>query len=400
MRMVAIAFRYLWSRPLTAALNLLLLSLGLASITFVLLTSEQVDRAFERDLAGIDLVVGAKGSPMQLILAGVFHMDVPSGNIPLAAVQELAKNPQVAKLIPISLGDTFKGFRIVGSNADYPGHYGMKLAQGVLWQTSMQVALGTDAARGTGLQVGSQFAGSHGLGGTGQAHGDRPYTVTGVLAPCGCVLDRLILTATESVWHVHGTSGQPDHDDEKEGDAKREITLALIIYKSPLAAVSLPRFINATTGMQAAAPALEITRLLRMVGVGTQVLRGFGAVLLLTAGLSVFIALWSAVRERRSDLAMLRMLGASPQKVAGLVLCEALLLALLATGLGLLAGHAFTALIAHWLQAERSVALTGWIWLPSEWWVPALGCAIAVVAALLPALSAYRLDVTTLLNSR
>src|SRR5688572_13458992 len=94
----ALSFRYLWSRPLAASLNLLLLSLGLASITLVLLVSEQIDRAFERDLAGIDLVVGAKGSPMQLILAGVFHIDVPPGNIPLDAVRALQKNPQVAKL--------------------------------------------------------------------------------------------------------------------------------------------------------------------------------------------------------------------------------------------------------------------------------------------------------------
>ena len=404
MKIIVIAFRYLWSRPLAAALNLLLLSLGLASVSFVLLIAEQMDRTFERDLAGIDLVVGAKGSPMQLILAGVFHIDVPPGNIPLAAVNELASNPQVAQLIPLSLGDSYKGFRIVGTTPAYAAHYNTTLAQGAEWTKAMQVTLGAQVAKDTGLQVGASFAGSHGLGETGKAHADNPYVVTGLMAPCGCVLDRLILTATESVWHVHeehanGTEN-PGHDDEKEDEAKREVTLALVTYKSPLAAVSLPRLINTTTPMQAAAPAVEITRLLRMVGVGTDVLRGFGAVLLLTAGLSVFIALWNAVRERRADLAMLRMLGASPQKVAGLVLCEALLLALLATVLGLLMGHGLAALIGHWLQTERSVALTGWIWLPSEWWVPALAVAVASLAALLPAVSAYRLDVTTLLNSR
>ncbi len=400
MKIVAIAFRYLWSRPLAAALNLLLLSLGLASITFVLITAEQMDRAFERDLAGIDLVVGAKGSPMQLILAGVFHIDVPPGNIPLEAVQELAKNPQVAKLIPVSLGDAFKGFRIVGTTHPYPAHYGATVAQGTLWTRPMQAVLGAQVARSTSLVAGASFVGSHGLGATGDAHGDTPYQVTGVLAACGCVLDRLILTATESVWQVHEKATALDEEDQKIMEAEREVTLALITYKSPLAAVSLPRFINTTTEMQSAAPAIEITRLLRMVGVGTDVLRGFGAVLLLTAGLSVFIALWNAVRERRADLAMLRMLGASPQKVAGLVLCEALLLALLATGLGLLAGHALTSLIGYWLQSERSLALTGWIWLPSEWWVLAIGVGVATLAALLPALGAYRLDVTTLLNSR
>ena len=145
---------------------------------------------------------------------------------------------------------------------------------------------------------------------------------------------------------------------------------------------------------------MEITRLLRMVGVGTDVLRGFAAVLLLTAGLSVFIALWSAVRERRADLAMLRMLGASPGKVAGLVLCEALLLAVLATAFGMALGHGLCALAGLWMQSERSLPLTGWVWYTAEWSVPALGLGVALLAALLPALGVYRLDVTTLLNSR
>ena len=202
MKMLAIAHRYLWSRPLSAALNLLLLSLGLASITFVLLTSEQMERAFERDMAGIDLVVGAKGSPMQLILAGVFHIDVPTGNIPLAAVQELAQHPQVATLIPLSLGDTFKVFRIVGTTQAYASHYRMTLAHGQNWTRSMEAVAGAPAARDAGLTVGGRFAGSHGLGGKGSSHGDTPYLITGVYAPCGCVLDRLILTSTESVWQV------------------------------------------------------------------------------------------------------------------------------------------------------------------------------------------------------
>nr|WP_315184185.1 FtsX-like permease family protein [uncultured Albidiferax sp.] len=400
MNIVAIAFRYLWSRPLPAALNLLLLALGLASITFVWITSEQMDRAFERDLAGIDAVVGAKGSPMQLILAGVFHIDVPPGNIPLEAVQQLEKDPRVAQLIPISLGDTFRGFRIVGTTPAYAAHYGVKLAQGALWNQPMQTVVGAQVAKNTGLAVGNTFYGSHGLGGTGHVHGDFPYTVIGVLAPCGCVLDRLVLTATESVWKVHEKATALDDEDQKILEQEREITLALVTYTSPLAAVTFPRFINTTTEMQAAAPAVEITRLLRMVGVGTEVLRGFGAVLLLTAGLSVFIALWNAVRERRADLAMLRMLGAPPFKVAGLVLVEALLLASMATALGLLGGHLLAGLVGSWLQAERSLPLTGWIWLPSEWWVLLLGAVVATLAAALPAWEAYRLDVTTLLNHR
>lgn len=407
MNVLSLSWRYLWSRPLTTALNLLLLALGLASMAFLLIARDQVDRAFERDLAGIDAVVGAKGSPMQLILAGVFHLDVPPGNIPLSEVRELEKNPQVAQLIPLSLGDNLGGFRIVGTTHAYPAHYGATLAQGVLWQAPLEAVLGAQVAQRTGLQVGQRFEGAHGLGAGGAVHGDTPYSVTGVLAPCGCVLDRLVLTATESVWRVHddmhaGASMSEDERAELEEALAedREITLALIRYRSPLAAVSFPRFVNQGTSMQAAAPAVEITRLLNMVGVGAQVLRALAAVLVVVAGLSVFIALWSAVRERRADLAMLRMLGAPPARVAALLLCEALWLAALACVLGLLAAHALTAVAGDFLMARHSLAIAGWQWVPWEAWVPVLAFGVAVVAALLPAINAYRIDVTQLLNSR
>jgi putative ABC transport system permease protein len=400
MKTLFLSWRYLWSRPLAASLNLLLLALGLASITFVLLVSQQISRALDRDLAGIDVVVGAKGSPMQLILSGVFHIDAPTGNVPLAAVKELEKNPQVAKLIPISLGDSYLGFRIVGTSLDYVKHYDAKLASGALWAQPMQAVIGSQVARQTGLKVGDSFAGSHGLGGGGESHGQALYVVSGVLAASGSVLDRLILTATESVWKVHETDTALDAEDQKILEEERELTLALIQYKSPLAAVTFPRFVNATTEMQAAAPALEMTRLLSMLGVGTDVLKALGGVLLLTAGLSVFIALWSAVRERRADLALLRMLGAPPRKIAGLLLCEALWLALLACVLGVLLGQGVMAAAAWALQAEKSVVIGAFVWPVELTAVPLLALGVALAASVLPAWEAYRVSVFELLHSR
>ncbi|AYM96179.1 FtsX-like permease family protein [Acidovorax sp. 1608163] len=400
----ALAWRYLWSRPLAAALNLLLLTLGLAAITLVLLVSTQLDQAFERDLDGIDLVVGAKGSPLQLILAGVFHIDVPTGNIPLQEVQDLQSNPLVSQVIPLSLGDSYQGFRIVGTTPDYPAHYRAELAQGALWQQPMDAVLGATVARsvvqpgheGEPL-VGATFVGTHGLGAGGHAHGDHPYRVSGVLAPCGCVLDRLILTSTESVWLVHETATADDPEDLEILKQEREVTVALVRYRTPLAAVSLSRAINANTSMQAAAPAIEVTRLLRLLGVGADVLRAFGGVLLAVAALSVFIALWNAVRERRFDLAMLRMLGAPPGRVAGLVLCEALWLAALACALGLLLGHGLAHALGWALQAQGLLPVTGALWLPEEAGVPLLAGLVAALAALLPAMQAYRTDVADLL---
>jgi len=400
MKTLYFAWRYLWARPLGAALNVLLLSLGLASITFLLLVGAQLSKAFDRDLAGIDVVVGAKGSPMQLILSGVLHIDVPPGNVPLKAVRELEKHPMVASIIPISLGDNLQGFRIVGTSHAYLAHYQATLAQGALWTRPMEVVVGATAARKLGLQLGNTFAGSHGLGAGGHAHGDSAYTVTGILAPSSSVLDRLILTDTASVWKVHEDFTALDDEDREVMEDEREITMALVRYKTPLAAMSFPRFVNTSTEMQAASPALEITRLLSMLGLGTEVMRAFAGVLLLTAGLSVFIALWSAVRERRADLALLRMLGAPPARVAALLLCEAVWLGVLAAVTGVLLGQAFTAALAWLLQLDNSLLIGGMVWPVQLWVVPCLALGVSLVSALLPTVSAYRVSVLELLQSR
>lgn len=399
MRTIALAFRYLWSRPLAAVLNLVLLTLGLASITFVVLVNDQVGRAFERDLAGIDAVVGAKGSPMQLIMSGVFHIDVPTGNVKLADVEKLAQHPQVAKVIPMALGDTYQGYRIVGTTAAYAEHYRVRVAQGAMWAKTMDAVLGAEVARVAGLAPGAPFSGSHGLAAGGAHHDEEPYRVAGVFAACNCVVDRLVLTSMESVWHVHEPEPAAGAA-AAHAEPERDVTTALVMYRTPLAAATFPRFVNTKTNMQAAAPALEVTRLLRMLGAGTEVLRWFGAVLLLTAALSVFIALWNAVRERRVDHAMLRMLGASPGKVAALLVCEALWLALIASVLGLAAGHALMAAAGHLLEAQQSLPVRGWRWAAGEGWIPVAAWATAGVAALIPAISASRADVGLLLSGR
>jgi putative ABC transport system permease protein len=399
MKLLALAWRYLWARPLVAALNLALLALGVAAMSFVVIVGEQVERSVQRDLAGIDLVVGAKGSPLQLILAGVFHLDVPTGNIPLESVKTLREHPLVERVVPISLGDAYKGFRIVGTTLQYPALYGMQLAEGAFWTDKLQAVLGADVAAETNLRLGDTFAGTHGLGVGGEVHGDTPYTVTGRFARCGCVLDRLVLTSLESVWAVHETATAVDEEDKALLAAEREVTLLLVGYKSPLAAVSVPRWVNAQEGLQSAAPALESARLLRMVGAGTDVLRGFGVVLLLAAAASVFVGLVHAVREREPDLAMLRMLGAPPRRVAALVFIEALLLALLGAALGLLLAQGLTALLGWELARQRSLHVT------AGWWSADLGVIVAgtlglaVVAASLPAWRALRLDVSRLLQA-
>ncbi|KJS77016.1 MAG: multidrug ABC transporter substrate-binding protein [Comamonadaceae bacterium BICA1-1] len=401
MNTLSLSWRYLWSRPLATVLNLLLLTLGVTAMAFVLSAREQITHSFERDLSGIDAVIGAKGSPIQLIMSGVFHLDVPPGNIRLADLETLRQHPQVARIIPLSLGDNLGGYRIVGTTPDYVALYGAELAQGQLWQQPMQAVLGAHVATSTGLGLGQRFVGVHGLDPRGKAHDLHPYTITGILAPCRCVLDRLVLTATESVWLVHDDlhgMAQMSPEERASIEAEREVTMALISYHSPLAAVTFPRFVNTQTNMQAAAPALELTRLLTLLGAGTQVLQGFGLTLLLMAALSIFVALWAAVRERETDLAMLRMLGTPARRLVALLLTEALALALLALLLGLLLAQALLAAMAGWLPAGSTTLLQAWRWSPVLLWVPFTALLLAALAAALPAWRVQRLDVMSLLN--
>jgi len=260
--------------------------------------------------------------------------------------------------------------------------------------------LGAEAAAATGLRVGGQFVGAHGLGEGGEKHGEARYKVVGVLRPTGTVLDRLVLCSVESVWFVHVQ--REKHDDPKEvlpqlRADEQEITALLIQYATPIAAATLPRLINATSNLQAASPALESARLFRMIGVGVDVLRAFAFVLVAAAGLSIFIALYNAMEERRYDLAVMRMLGASAGKLMRLVLLEALVLALVGAAIGLALGHLAAEAVGTMLAAEKQGSISGAVWLGAELWLIGLAAAVGLVAGLVPAWRAYRTDIATTL---
>lgn len=231
-------------------------------------------------------------------------------------------------------------------------------------------------------------------------HESAPYTVVGVLAPGAALLDGLVLTSVESVWAVH-QHGEPGDDPQKLVDAmddeEKELTALLLRYATPLAVATLPRFVNATSGLQAASPAFESARLFRMIGIGVEVMRAFGLVLVLAAGLSVFIALWNALEDRRYDLAVMRMLGASPMRILGLMLFEALLLACVGAIAGLVLGHALTAALGVALRDARQIEVSGAVFLIEELWLLGLALGIGAVAALLPAWRAARIDVAAVL---
>ncbi|MGZ3237091.1 MAG: FtsX-like permease family protein [Burkholderiaceae bacterium] len=393
---LTLALKSLRHKPLATVLNLLLMAVGIAMMTFVLSASQQLQDSALRDAQGIDLVVGAKGSPLQLILSSIYHIDVPTGNIPLAAQAQLEKNRLIKKVIPLALGDSYEGFRIVGTDTDYITHYDGTLSQGKLFNAPMEAVFGAQAAARTGAVVGANFVGSHGLARGGEEHKDAPYTIVGILKPTGTVLDRLVLTPVGSVWRVHEIVNGIDIKDKEEKaamDSERELTALLVQYASPLATVTMPRYINSQEGLQAAQPALEAAKLFRMLGVGVDVLRGIAAIVLLSASLSMFVALYNALEERKTDLAILRTLGASPAKLFLLLLLEGLLLALGGALLGWLLGHVCVEILGHVLSSDQNLTMTGWIISPDEAWLALVTIAVGLAAALIPAIRAYRTDI-------
>jgi putative ABC transport system permease protein len=376
---------YLRARPLQTSLSVLLLAFGVATVIALRLVVGQFEERMGRDAQGIDLVVGAKGSPMQIMLAGIYHADAPTGNVPLSVVAVLEKNRLVKKAIPLALGDSWKGWRIVGAPREYAEHYGARVGEGRFYEKPMEAVLGAEVAARTGMRTGGKFAGAHGVGGEGAEH-DEAYEVVGVLAKTGTVVDRLVLTSIESVWEVHHEHGGKE--------TEREVTVILVQYASPLAAAMLPRQINAKSELQAASPAYETARLFRIVGVGVEALRAFALLLVLAAGFSVFIALYGALEERRYDLAVMRALGASRARLFGLLVAEGAVLAAAGALLGIALGHLLTLALGAWLEMQGQHPVDGLQFRVEELWVFAAALGIGIIAALLPAWRGCRADVS------
>jgi putative ABC transport system permease protein len=259
----------------------------------------------------------------------------------------------------------------------------------------MEALVGAEVAQRTGIGLGGRIVGAHGYGGEGAEHGKAPYTVVGILQKNDSVIDRLVLTPIESVWQVHEMAhGPKEAQDKKALEEDREVTVVLIQYATPLAAATLPRAINAKSELQAASPAFETARLFRIVGAGVEALRAFAAVLIFAAGLSVFIALYSALEERRYDLAVMRTLGASPARLFVLLFAEGVTLAVLGVLIGLALGHGFASALGAWLEAAQQPPVTGLFFVREELWLAAAALGVGSLAALIPAWRAYRTDVS------
>ncbi|MFN4146828.1 MAG: ABC transporter permease [Runella sp.] len=404
MNLFKISWANLKEKKLNSFLSALLMTLGIGIISLLLLLNKQLDEQFRRNIKGIDMVVGAKGSPLQLILSSIYQIDSPTGNVSLAEAQRVMKNPLVKKAIPLSLGDNYFSFRIVGTNAQYPAHFEAKLKEGRLFEKTLEATIGSKVAKVTGLKIGDTFAGAHGFDNMDDVHGDKKYTVVGIFEPSNTVVDQLILTDLSSVWaiHEHAEGDAPNTTslltDEKDtptsDDPSQEITSLLVKFRNPMGMVALPRFINENTKMQAASVAVEINRLFSLLGIGIDTLRAIALIIILIAGVSVFVSLYNSLKERKYEMALMLSMGATRTKLFVMLLLEGLWLALVGYVAGLVLSRLGLWLFSRAAESDYHYNFSDFGLLNEEIWLLVGAMLIGILAAALPSVGIYRINLS------
>ena len=442
-------------------LSVLLTAFGVAILIVIYISSLTLEKQLENNTKNIDLVVGAKGSPMQLILSSLYHVDNPTGNIPLAEAAKIADNPFVQLATPISLGDNYKGHRIIGTDQTFLDLYELKIKEGKIWSKSFQVLLGAEVARKNNLKIGDKIFSAHGLSVEAHQHDEHPFTVVGILSPAQSVVDNLILSNLASVWDVHGIAHHDEHLHEEDHNHEHdhahhdhnhnhdadhhdhehhdhaseqsppkteieeelvsekpqnnafiksigqdmvedqgvEITALLVKYSSPTAISVLPRMINQSTQMQAASPAIESSRIFSLLGVGFDSLGILAYVIMIIAGFSVFISLYNAMKDRKYDLAIMRTLGATKAKLFTLTIVEGMVITFIGGLIGLILGHSILYYIS--LQTSQSADFIEAFAIQSnEFIILVIATFIGVLASIIPAIKAYQTTISNTLSSK
>ena len=399
-----IAWSYLWNRKLTTSLTVLSVALGVGLIYSVLTLREETRKRFEEEGQMFDVVVGAKGSPLQLVLSSLYFMDMPTGNIQLSDYETLKKSEDVTAAFPISLGDTYRGFRIVGISRDLFDYTWARattgvtrkpfqLADGRFFEKPMEAVVGSTVARADGLKVGDTFVGAHGFTQFAQQeeHAQFPYTVVGVLKPSDTPNDRAVFCNTESVWQVH-----KEHDDDQgHKDPSKEITAILIVLSSPTLRFQFVEQVNDTLNAMATIPINQIRNLYaNVLGTVKSVLLSVGYLVVVISAISILIGLYLSILQRKRDLAIMRALGASATEIVGSVLIEAFLVTLLGIGAGWLLGNGVCWGIGLYLTKQYGLTIGVFGRLTMEEVAAFATVALAgLIAGILPAWQAYRTDV-------
>lgn len=396
--LLKIVWKNIIDKKLNSILAVLLMAFGIGIISLLITVGKQLQDKFAKNISGVDMVVGAKGSPLQLILSGVYQIDSPTGNIALSELNMLRNNPLVKELIPLSMGDNYKGYRIVGSNEKYLAHFKSELKEGRVFERPMEVVIGATVARNLELKLNDTFASAHGFEADGHSHDDQVYKVVGILEYSNSVLDNLLVSDLESVWLVH--AGHEESGEEAQSAAHEpEITCALIKFRSPMGLMSLPRMINQNTKMQAALPAIEVNRLFELMGIGMDAVKALAAAIMLISGVSVFITLFNALKERKYELALMLSMGGTRVKLFFMLLLEGIILSLSGYVLGILLSRTGLWLASGALKRGYNYTLEQQFLQKEEIYLLVLALFIGIVAAIIPSLGIYKINISkTLAN--
>jgi len=408
----ALAVKSLRNRKFTAALTVLSIALAVVLLLGVERIRSEARESFASTISGTDLIVGARSSPVHLLLYSVFRIGNATNNVTWDSYRTLAGWPEVAWTIPLSLGDSHRGYRVLGTTQDYFEHFRyardrrLELARGKRFQDERDTVLGAEVADALGYEVGQSIVIAHGAGDVSFAlHGEHPFRVTGVLARTGTPVDRTVHVTLEGMDAVHADHQSPessdplaaalrdrDPDDHAGAERKRAITAFLVGLKSRTAALSIQRRVNEYSGepLTAILPGATLQELWEITGAAEKTLLAVSALVVVVGLAGMLVALLTSLSERRREMAILRSVGARPVHVFALILGEAafltlsgIVLGIAALYVGLLAGQA-------WLAARLGL-LVGLDW-PSahELALMLLVATAGVLIGLIPAYRIYR----------
>ena len=417
MNIFKLSIKNIFNRPLSSVLSVILLSLGVSMISLLILINTVLKEQMDNNLKGIDMVVGAKGSPLQLILSSVYHVDSPTGNIPLNEAKAIEKNKMVGNSVPLLYGDNFKGYRIVGTNSNFFELYNLKIKAGDYFNNYFEAVVGSKVAEKLNLNLGDEFVSSHGLRETGETHDETSFSVTGILEYSNSVADNLILTSPNSIWEIHedhNHSEQIDHDDEHDHDEhdhdehnhdehdhdnEREITAMLVKFKSPMNIIQFPRYINEQTNLQSAVPSYEISRLFKLFGFGIETISLLAYLIIIVSGISIFITLFNSMKERKYDLALIRTLGGTRIQLTMMLIFESLFLTILGFIMGVFLSRIGLLFISNFIEANLNFSLNNIIIINEEWWLFLISVMIGLVSCLIPSIQVYKMDISKILSN-
>jgi len=420
--LLRLALASAWNRRATLGLTVAAIALSVAMLLGVERCRLAAREAFAQSVSGTDLVVGARTSPVQLMLYAVFRLGEATNNIRWSSVEALRANPAVAWTIPLSLGDSHRGFAVLGTDTGYFEHfrYGrhqpLALAEGRAFSGAVdgvfEATIGAEVARTLHYGLGQRIVLSHGSGGEGLAeHADKPFTVVGILAPTGTPVDRTVHISLQAIEAIHldwqggapipGLAIAPDLVRKFDLQPKT-VTAALVGLKSRGAVFRVQRDVNEAAGepLLAVLPGVALDQLWQVVGVVERTLLAVSA-LVAAVGLAGLVAVvLASLNERRRELAILRSVGAGPRHIATLLVLESAGATLAGIVLGLLLLAVGSLVAGPWLQAQLGGMPSAWISGPGEWRLVGALLAAGVLAGALPAWRACRLSLADGLTPR